>query len=218
MNRYARHTMVVVTQTNAPTAALRPLSINLSFLNRIPISEATIEYAVTTRARANANWLSCAIFLLCSVALHTGCRLLLVFGSAFGLHLVGHENAIMPQFAFDHGLSPVYKRIGRCVSPDVLNGQSLDFLGLLVLLTDHEIDDLAFALNRAGDHVTSHFEPSLVGLLFRCIQFGHGLVIGFTFLIAGETQVGQRQDDHKGPDKKLKLFAFHEFTPSRSRL
>src|SRR6266567_1633475 len=96
MNRYARHTMVVVTQTNAPTAALRPLSINLSFLNQIPINETTIEYAVTTRARANANWPNCAIFLLYSVALHTDCRLLLVFGSTFGLHLVDHENAIMP--------------------------------------------------------------------------------------------------------------------------
>src|SRR5213083_1030811 len=201
MNKYARHTMVVVTHTKAPTAALRPLSISLSFLNRIPTSEATIEYAVTTRARANANWPSCAISLFCSGSLHAGCRLLLIFGSEFGLHLVGHENAILTQLAFNHSLSSIHKRIGRRIRSDVLNGQSLDFLRLLVLLTDHEIDDFAFALNRAGDHVTSHFEPSLVGLLFRCIQFGHGLVIGFTFLIAGETQVGQRQDDHKGPDK-----------------
>src|SRR5438132_1154163 len=61
-NRYPRQRIAVVMHTKAASAALRPLAIKLSCFRRIPISEAMIEYAVTTNARAKANWPSCAMF------------------------------------------------------------------------------------------------------------------------------------------------------------
>src|SRR4030095_15402695 len=60
VNRYPKHPIAVVTQTAAPSAALRPLAINLSFLRRMPRSDETTEYAVTTQASAKANWPNCA--------------------------------------------------------------------------------------------------------------------------------------------------------------
>src|SRR5262245_54710353 len=101
--------MAIVMQTNVPIAALRPLAINLSFLNRIPRREAMIEYAVTTNPRTRANWPNCAMIVLFSASCYAGRRFLFVFGSALGLHLVCSENSVTSEIAFDDGLRPVHK-------------------------------------------------------------------------------------------------------------
>src|SRR5215831_6030446 len=106
---------------NVPSAALRPLAIRLSFLRRIPSTEARTEYAVTTQARAKANWPICAAMLALSYA---GCGFFLVFGGTLGLHFVGDEDAIMSKLSFHDGLCPVYERIGRCIGTDVLYGET----------------------------------------------------------------------------------------------
>src|SRR5881392_2388709 len=54
--RYPRQRIAVVMHANVPSAALRPLAIRLSCFRRIPSREAMTEYAVTTHARAKANW------------------------------------------------------------------------------------------------------------------------------------------------------------------
>src|SRR5438105_13665530 len=127
--------IAVVMHANAPRQALRPLAIRLSFLRRIPSSEAMIEYAVTTKARAKANWPICAAMLALSYA---GCGFFLVFRGTLGLHFVGDEYAIMPKLTFYNGLRTVYECIGRCVGADVLYGEAFDFLCLLVLRTNDE--------------------------------------------------------------------------------
>src|ERR1051325_4643686 len=96
-----------------PRAALRPLAMRLSFLRRIPSSEAMIEYAVTTQARARANWPICAGMLALSYA---GCGFFFVFRGTLGLHFVGDEYAIMPKLAFHNGLRTIDERIGRRIS------------------------------------------------------------------------------------------------------
>ena len=64
--------MAVVIEAKAPSAALRPLAIKLSFLRRIPRKDAMMEYAVTTQARARANWPICAaMFVYSFVAMFT---------------------------------------------------------------------------------------------------------------------------------------------------
>src|SRR5215467_11924458 len=71
-NKYPRQTIAVVIDAKAPSAALRPLAIRLSFLKRMPRSEAMMEYAVTTQARARANWPICAaMFVYSLVAMFT---------------------------------------------------------------------------------------------------------------------------------------------------
>src|SRR3989442_13021096 len=55
-NRYPRQRIAVVMHRNVASATLRPLAIKLSCFSRIPSREATIEYPVTTNARAKANW------------------------------------------------------------------------------------------------------------------------------------------------------------------
>src|SRR5690349_18233269 len=102
--------IAVVMHTNAPRQALRPLAIRLSFLRRIPSSDAMIEYAVTTKARASANWPICAAMLTLSYA---GCGFFFVFGGALGLHFIRDEYAIASKLAFHDGLRTIDERIGR---------------------------------------------------------------------------------------------------------
>src|SRR5262249_51921876 len=102
-NKYPRQPIAVVIHTTVPSAALRPLAIRLSCLRRIPSSEATMEYAVTTHARAKANWPICAMLALS----YAGCDFFLVFGRALGLHFVGDEYAVTAKLAFDDGLGAV---------------------------------------------------------------------------------------------------------------
>src|ERR1043166_5260733 len=135
---------------NVHRAAFRPLAIKLSFLRRIPSSDARIEYAVTTQARAKANWPICAAMLALSYACS---GFLFVFGRALGLHFGGDEHAIMSKLAFHNGLCTVYECIGGCIGADVLYGESLDSLCLFVLLADHEVDDFTFVCNGSGNHV-----------------------------------------------------------------
>src|SRR3989442_8639577 len=106
-NKYPRQAIAIVMHTVVPSAALRPLAINLSCLRRIPSTDATIEYAVTTQARARANCPICAMLVALSYA---GCGFFLVFGRALGLHFAGDENAIMSKLAFDNGLRPTHER------------------------------------------------------------------------------------------------------------
>src|SRR5581483_11156982 len=110
--------IAVVMHAAVPRQALRPLAIKLSFRRRIPSSEAMIEYAVTTKARASANWPICAAMLALSYA---GCGFFLVFRGALGLHFVGDEHAVMPKLAFDDGLRTVDECIGRCIGADILH-------------------------------------------------------------------------------------------------
>src|SRR2546426_12642514 len=133
-NRYPRQAIAVVMHTNVPSAALRPLAIKLSCLRRIPSREATIEYAVTTHARAKANWPSCAMLVALSYA---GCGFFLVLGGALGLHFIRDEYAVTAKLAFNHGLRPVDKSIWRGIVADVLYGEGLQFLGFIVLLADN---------------------------------------------------------------------------------
>src|SRR5438067_2208705 len=102
-NRYPRLAMATVIQTNVPSAALRPLAMSLSFLKRIPRIDATIEYAVTTQAKARANWPSCPamlITLFCDV--HASRRLFFVLRGALGTDAVRHKNAIAAKLAGGH--------------------------------------------------------------------------------------------------------------------
>src|SRR5205814_5846632 len=102
-NKYPRLAIAVVMQTNVPIAALRPLAISLSFLKRIPRIDATIEYAVTTQAKARANWPSCAAMLITLFRdVHACRRFLFVLGSALGGHGVGYEDAIGSEFSGGH--------------------------------------------------------------------------------------------------------------------
>src|SRR6266446_5148572 len=147
---------------------------------------------------------------------YAGGGFFLVFGGALGLHFVGDEYTVTPKLAFDHGLCPVDKCIGRGISADVLYGESFDVLRLLILLADHEVNDLAVMLDRARHHVSSDFQPACIRLILGCIEFGNRLVIRIPFLEARVGQVGQRENDYHGANDKLKLFAFHGFTPSES--
>src|SRR3989442_13622571 len=84
-NKYPRQTIAVVMHTVVASAALRALAINLSCLRRIPSNDATMEYAVTTQARARANCPICAMLIALSYA---GGGFFLVFGRALALHFV----------------------------------------------------------------------------------------------------------------------------------
>src|SRR5262249_24344028 len=55
------------------------------------------------------------------------------------------------------------------------------------------------------------------GFVFHGVKLGHCAVVGFAFLVARIRQVGQSENNDDGPDCKLKLFAFHAFTPSKDR-
>src|SRR5260370_10771414 len=212
-NRYPRQTIAVVMHTHVPRAALRPLAIRLSCLRRIPSSDAIIEYAVTTHARAKANWPICAM----STLSYACCGFFLVFGGAFGLHFVGDEHAVMPELAFNDGLRPIDERIRRGIVADVLHKEGFDLLRLLVLLADHKIDHPTIMLNRAGHDVSCYLQVPGVRLIFRCVQFGNRLVIRITFLEARIGQISQGENDHDGAKDKLKLFAFHGFIPPKSQ-
>src|SRR5262245_33765870 len=88
-NKYPRQPMAVVTHSAAPSAALRPLAINLSCFKRMPSSDATTEYAVTTQASAKANWPNCAAMLVTLFGdLDACCRFFFVLRSAFRQHRV----------------------------------------------------------------------------------------------------------------------------------
>src|SRR6266850_3482997 len=133
----------------------------------------------------------------------------LVFGGALGLHFVRDEYTVTPKLAFDHSLCPVDERIWRGIAADVLYGEGFNVLRLLVLLADHEVNDLAIMLDRARHYISSDFQPACIRLILGCIEFGNRLVIRITFLEAGVGQVSQRENDHHRANNKLKLFAFH---------
>src|SRR2546425_3050660 len=153
----------------------------------------------------------------CLVALsYAGGGFFLIFGGTLGLHLVGDEYTVTAKLALDHGLCPVDERIWRGIGADVLYEESFDVLRLLVLLADYEVNDLAVMLDRARHHVSSDLQPACVRLILGCIEFGNRLVIRVTFLKPRVGQVSQRENDHDRAKHKLKLFAFHGFTPSES--
>src|SRR3989442_6072376 len=196
--------------TNVPSAALRPLAIKLSCLRRIPSREATIEYAVTTHARAKANWPSCAMLVALSYA---GCGFFFVFRGALGLHFIRDEHTVTAKLAFDHGLRPIDKCIWRGIVTDVLYGEFFHLFGFLVLLADDEIDGLALPFNRSRHHVSSDLQPARVCLILGSVKLRNRLVVRITFLETRVRQIGESEnDDHRAHDK-LKLFAFHGFTP-----
>src|SRR5207302_497788 len=182
--------IAVVMHANVPRQALRPLAIRLSFLRRIPSSEAMIEYAVTTKARASANWPICAAMLALSYA---GCGFFLVFRGTLGLHLVGDEYAVMSKLAFNNGLRTVNECIGRRISADVLYGETHNLLRLLILLADHEVDCLAVMLDRSHNDIAGHLQVARICLVFGRIEFRNSLVIRVTFLVTGVSQISKRE-------------------------
>src|SRR5215216_3895544 len=115
--------MAAVTPAKAPKAALRPLAISLSCLNRIPSREATIEYADKTNARASENWPNCAMLAL----LHACSGFLLILRGAFGLHFIGDKNAVAPKLTFDNGLRAIHKCVGGGIRTNVLNWKRVCF-------------------------------------------------------------------------------------------
>src|SRR5215475_8448156 len=197
-------------QTAVPSAALRPLAISLSCFKRMPRIEATTEYAVTTQASAKANWPNCAAMLVALFRDLNACRgFLLVFGSALGQHGVGHEHAVASHPACGHRGGAIDQRIGKGIFTHVFNLQRLR------LSSNDEIHDFAVSLDRPGYHISRNLQAHIVNFVFHRVEFRHCVVISLALLVSGISQIRQCENNNDRADSKLKLFAFHAFTPSR---
>ena len=123
-----------------------------------------------------------------------------VFGSALGLYAVGHEYAVLPQFAVGQRLSAVLKGVRQRVGPGVGDPE------LGGLLREYELHPAPHALDRAGFHIPPDPDARVVGLVPHLTEFGDGLVIGLVVLHFGRCQPNERADHHHDQCSELAVF------------
>src|ERR1700685_1801990 len=141
-----------------------------------------------------------------------------VLRGAFGLQLLGMEDAVASEAAVGQRLGIVLEGIRRRLGAAVRN------LKRLIVLDQDKLNFCAVPLDRARLHISRDAQPLGVGRISHAAQFFNRDVVALTLLDAGISHVSKRQQDDYRRATEFKVpagFAGHKnprYTNSIPRL